>query len=134
VSSFSVVLYNTHEKMYLLFSLSTDDVTFAANGGHDQPFCGLLLDDRAVSHLLSGSYSPATGDTIPRPTHYSPATGDTIPRLTHYSPATRDTIHTLTNYSPATGDTIHRLTNYTLATGATIHRFKNYSLATGDNT
>ncbi|GFG35852.1 hypothetical protein Cfor_07260 [Coptotermes formosanus] len=36
------------------------DVTFAANGGHDQPFCGLLLDDRAVSHLLSGSYSPAT--------------------------------------------------------------------------
>jgi len=46
----------------LLFSLSTDDVTFAVNGGRDQPFCGLMLNDRAVSHVVSGSYRPATGN------------------------------------------------------------------------
>jgi hypothetical protein len=39
-------------------------VTFAVNGGRDQPFCGLMLNDRSVSHVLSGSYRPATGDTI----------------------------------------------------------------------
>ena len=50
--------------MYFLLSLSTDDVTFAVNGGSDQPGCGLLLDDRAVSLLLSGSYSATRGDTI----------------------------------------------------------------------
>jgi len=32
--------------------LSTDEVTFAVNGRRDQPFCGMMLTDRAVSRAV----------------------------------------------------------------------------------
>jgi hypothetical protein len=40
---------------------STDDVTFAVNGGKNQPLCFLLVDDISVSHLQSGSYNLSKG-------------------------------------------------------------------------
>jgi hypothetical protein len=45
----------------LLLYFSTDDVTFAMNGGMDQPACGLPYGDLSISETQLGNDSRPKG-------------------------------------------------------------------------